>query len=94
MPPQSTTEPFVKFAPLTVNVKPPDPTIAELGERLATVGSGPGGKIRNGRAADTCAPVWLELSTVMLPCPGVISREASMAAVNWVGDTNVVGCGD
>ena len=94
MPPQSTTEPMVKFAPLTVNVKPPDPMIAELGDRLATVGSGPGAKTRSGKAADTCAFSWSELSTVTLPVSGVTSMEASMVAFNCVGDTNVVGWGD
>ena len=93
MPPQSTTEPMVKFAPLTVNVKLPDPTIAELGARLVTVGFGPGARTRNGNAADTCAFSWLELSTVMKPDSGVVSMEASMVAVNCVGDTNVVGWG-
>ena len=91
VPPQSTTEPIVKFAPFTVKVKPVDPTIAELGARLVTVGFGPGAKTRSVTAADTCAFSWFELSTVTLPSSGVTSMLASMAAVNCVGDTNVVG---
>jgi hypothetical protein len=42
VPPQSTTEAIVKFVPLTVSVKSGDPTIAEFGARVVTVGSGPG----------------------------------------------------
>ena|SRR5882762_1142796 len=42
VPPQSTTEAIVKFAPLTVSVKSGDPTIVEFGARLVTVGSGLG----------------------------------------------------
>ena len=66
----------------------------KLGARLVAVGAGPGAKTRSGKAADTWAYAWLELSTVMMPCPGVVTMEASMLAVNCVGDTNVVGWGD
>src|SRR5258708_39130522 len=91
VPPKSTTEQIVKFPPLTANVKPADPTIAELGARLVTVGPGPGAKTRSGTAADTCAFSWLELSTVTLPSSGGTSMVAPMVAVNCVWDTNVVG---
>jgi hypothetical protein len=42
VPPHSTTEAIVKFAPFTVRVKSGDPTMAEFGARLVTVGSGAG----------------------------------------------------
>ena len=37
---QRTVEPFTKFVPLTVNVNPPPPAVAEFGERLVVVGTG------------------------------------------------------
>ena len=37
---QRTTEPFTKFVPLTVNVNPAPPMVAELGLMLVVVGTG------------------------------------------------------
>lgn len=73
---QVTCMPEMKFAPLTVNVKPAPPDIAEFGERLLSVGAG---LIVNVTAGGTGTPGF---TTVIVAVPAVVINDAGTLAVN------------
>ena len=84
---QRTTEPVTKFVPVTVSVKADPPTVALLGERELSPGTGL--SRLNGRDEEV-PPPGAGLNTVTCAVPAVVMSAARMAAVSWVALTNVV----
>src|SRR5512134_2654879 len=84
-----TTEPATKFVPFTVSVNAAPPAVAEVGERVDTVGTGLLAVIGN----DTCPevpPPGVGLNTVTCAVPAVAMSAAAIDAVTRVAETNVV----
>jgi hypothetical protein len=84
---QRTTEPEMKFVPLTVNVKADPPAVAEEGLRLVVVGTGL--LIVKVWGLDV-PPPGVGLKTVTLAVPAVAMSAARIDAVTWVALTYVV----
>ncbi len=80
-----TVAPERKLVPLTVNVNPAPPAIAEVGLKLLIVGVG--ALMGNATAVDGVPPV---LTAVMLALPALAIKLAGTAAVNCAELTNVV----
>src|SRR5207245_1251786 len=82
-----TTEPAIKFAPVTVSVNPEVPAIARFGLSDDVVGTG-------FVIVKVCAldvpPPGAGLNTVTCAVPAVPRSGAAIVAVSWVAGTNVV----
>jgi hypothetical protein len=88
LPFQCTVESEVKFAPVTVNVKPAPPATAELGFRDATVGEGlPTVKV----SPLEVPPPGVGVETVTVAVPLAAMSALVICACSWVLDTKVVG---
>jgi len=82
-----TTAPSTKLAPLTVNVNAAPPTSFEEGARLLIDGTG----LPTVKEADVdVPPPGVALVTVTGYVPELVTSDARIAAVNWVGLTKVV----
>jgi hypothetical protein len=88
LPFQCTVESEVKFAPVTVNVKPAPPATAELGFTDATVGEGlPTVKV----SPLEVPPPGVGVETVTVAVPLAAMSALVICACSWVLDTKVVG---
>ena len=84
---QRTTEPVIKFVPLTVSVNPDPPAVAEVGLKLVVVGTGLSGLLIVKVWALEVAPPGAGLNTVTWAVPAVAMSAALIAAVNCVAPT-------
>jgi hypothetical protein len=86
-----TTDPCLKFVPVTVSVKPAPPASAEDGLRLVTLGTGLGAglTIENGSEFESPPPGG-GLDTATLAVPGTAISAAVMDARSSERDMNVV----
>jgi hypothetical protein len=85
-----TTEPDIKFVPLTVRVKAAPPAVAELGLRPVVVGTGLSGMLIVKVWALEVPPPGEGLNTVTLAVPAVAMSEARIEAVSCVDETKLV----
>ena len=77
-----TTEPAIKFDPLTVRVNPDPPAIALEGFRLVRAGTGFNGFIVKDNTLEV-PPPGAGLNTITDADPAVAMSAAEMEAVNW-----------
>ena len=91
LPFQLTTDPLMKFVPVTVRVKAGLPAVVLIGEMAVTVGTGllPTAVMVNVEVFDV-PPPGAGVTTVTAAVPAVATRGAVTAAVNCNGPTNVV----
>lgn len=89
LPFQRTTEPLMKFAPVTVSVKAAPPAFTVFGLKLVSVGVGFGWAIVKAVAFEV-PPPGVPLKTVTCAVPALAISAAVICAVNCVALTNVV----
>src|SRR5262249_20248105 len=82
-----TTDPFTKFEPIAVSVKPGPPAVAVLAAMLVSIG---GGTVTVKMRGVEVPPPGAGLKTVIESAPAAAMSDAGIAAVNWVEFTKVV----
>src|SRR5690606_20638897 len=75
----------------TINVNGPSPAATDAGDRLAATGAGFGAGVIVNVAAFDVPPPGAGVDTTTDALPTDATSDAAIAAVNRVGDTNVVG---
>lgn len=76
-----TVEPFTKFVPLTVIVRPEPPIGVELGASVVTVGAA-GAEIA--KLADDCPPPGVGFVTITLAVPAACRSLAETGRLSWL----------